>query len=471
MRVQSDAGAGHASFGPSSGHLPALPDVQELMQSLSIGPDDHGRFRRMVDSIRFRIHPYASAFEGSVSQSGAIAINSARRTSSGGGFGGPSAISTRRPSSMTSALSASFRRLGSDPTRIADVEGNRGVTRADMVHTLEGHTGALRTLAISPDGNTLYSGGEDKSIRMWSVGGGCYMLLHTVLDAHTGWIWSMMISPDGSLLYTGSGDKTIRIWAIGNASQPPRLAHTITGHEETVCSFAISKDGTRLYSGSDDKTIRVWDTSAGLSSPPAPLATLTGHQGYVSSLALSSDGNTLYSAGMEGDHTIRMWRVKGTSSAAAAPASPSGRASPAPSSPAGSSGFRQLCTLSAHTLGVYTITLSPSNRILYSGGEDKTIRIWAVDGHAGTGRLLRTVEGHNRWVRSVRLTPDGATLISGSADATMCLWSVDEGAGSAEQLQTLACHTDRVRCVRVSPDGHAMYSASADMTIRCWLLS
>ena len=37
--------------------------------------------------------------------------------------------------------------------------------QAEMVSVLEGHTGGVRTMSVSPDGSTLYSSGEDKSIR------------------------------------------------------------------------------------------------------------------------------------------------------------------------------------------------------------------------------------------------------------------------------------------------------------------
>lgn len=106
-------------------------------------------------------------------------------------------------------------------------------------------------------------------------------------------------------------------------------------------------------------------------------------------------------------------------------------------------------------------SLNNEGNLLYSGGEDKSIVVWAVDGAAGTGKLLNSLEGaHDKWVRSLRLTPDSRTLVSGSADTTIGLWEV-EPQGGAKLLQVLRWHTDRVRCVRVSPDGRCVCVLSA----------
>ena len=38
-------------------------------------------------------------------------------------------------------------------------------------------------------------------------------------------------------------------------------------------------------------------------------------------------------------------------------------------------------------------SLNNEGNLLYSGGEDKSIVVWAVDGAAGTGKLLNSLEG------------------------------------------------------------------------------
>ena len=57
--------------------------------------------------------------------------------------------------------------------------------------------------------------------------------------------------------------------------------------------------------------------------------------------------------------------------------------------------------------------------MIASGGDDKTIRLWNLEGH-----LLQTFEGHEDWVNSVVFSPDGSMIASGSDDKTIKLWTI-----------------------------------------------
>ncbi len=78
-----------------------------------------------------------------------------------------------------------------------------------LSHTLTGHTGLICTVAFSPDGQTLASGSEDQSIKLWSVSTGNLLGTSTV---HTGAIAALTYTPDGQTLISSSFDKTIKFW-------------------------------------------------------------------------------------------------------------------------------------------------------------------------------------------------------------------------------------------------------------------
>ncbi|MEM4723487.1 MAG: serine/threonine-protein kinase [Candidatus Hadarchaeum sp.] len=120
-------------------------------------------------------------------------------------------------------------------------------------------------------------------------------------------------------------------------------------------------------------------------------------------------------------------------------------------------------TLKGHIDWVRSVTFSPDGKILASGSDDKTIKLWRVS----DGSLIRTIEGHTDWVRSVTFSPDGQILASGSKDTTIKLWRVSDGS----LIRTIEGHTDWVRSVTFSPDGKILASGSDDKTIKLWRVS
>ncbi len=71
-------------------------------------------------------------------------------------------------------------------------------------------------MAISPDGQILASGSDDRTIKLWNLPTG--QLLQT-LKQHSGNVNSVSFTPDGNILISGSGDRTIKVWRLQRKSQ------------------------------------------------------------------------------------------------------------------------------------------------------------------------------------------------------------------------------------------------------------
>ncbi|MFB4315514.1 WD40 repeat domain-containing serine/threonine protein kinase [Actinomadura sp. 21ATH] len=77
------------------------------------------------------------------------------------------------------------------------------------VRTWRGHTEGLRALAFSPDGGTLASGGDDRTIRLWNVRTGAAI---ATLTAETEEVNALTFAPDGRALASATGGGTVRLW-------------------------------------------------------------------------------------------------------------------------------------------------------------------------------------------------------------------------------------------------------------------
>jgi len=80
-----------------------------------------------------------------------------------------------------------------------------------------------------------------------------------VLSGHTFSVLSVAYSPDGVFLVSGGFDDTIKLWDM----QTGGVVKTFYGHTDCVISVSVSADCTRIASGSRDYTIRLWNIQTG----------------------------------------------------------------------------------------------------------------------------------------------------------------------------------------------------------------
>jgi len=84
-------------------------------------------------------------------------------------------------------------------------------TKEELGQPLVGHSGLVKIIAFSPDGQTLASGGFDSNIILWDIA--TRQSIGQPLARHTGGVFSLAFRPDGSLA-SGSVDNTIILWDL-----------------------------------------------------------------------------------------------------------------------------------------------------------------------------------------------------------------------------------------------------------------
>lgn len=273
-----------------------------------------------------------------------------------------------------------------DGTRIVSASMDRTVRvwKADGTGTpviLRGHEELVYSAVFHPDGQRVISGAYDKTVRIWNADGSGNA---EVLRGHESFIFAVATSGDGKRIATASADKTVRVWTLD--SQDPPLV--LRGHEGPVFGVALSPDGMLIASASQDKTVRLWNADGS-----GHATVIRGHNGNANRVAFSRDSQSILSTSY--DKSVRVWKVKDeqrrriiTFSGAAVYGvafAPDGKSFAAVDF-AGSvgswdgAGSSQPRMFQGHHGFLLAIAWSPDNRRFATAGDDKTIRIWRVDG-------------------------------------------------------------------------------------------
>ena len=168
--------------------------------------------------------------------------------------------------------------------------------RGHLKHSASlGNSISIKTLAWSPDGKRIASGGDDKRVHVWDALTGSNIVVYY---AHTDIINALTWSPGGTHIASASDDKTVQVWDASTA----RKVFIYKGHSDSVTGVAWSPDGIRIASSSRDETVHLWHALTGRT-----LTTYTGHTDWVSTVAWSPDGKAIASGSW--DKTVQVWKI------------------------------------------------------------------------------------------------------------------------------------------------------------------
>lgn len=317
------------------------------------------------------------------------------------------------------------------------------------------HEGSVKSMAISPGGQEVTTGGTDHAARRWQLpacvpGGRPLRHSHTVI--------AVAYNADATAAVTQSKDRTVRLWRLDRAG----LRRLTMRHEDGITSVCLASDSRTLVSASDDRTVSIWDVERGdvaravirLASPAksvnvtsdgASLLTVLKTGGALiwgldgepptsrsvgapdtSRAALSRDGRTIGTAGA--DNQVRLWH---------------------------SDTLEQVAPSLAHESEVTALAFSADGTLVLTGTDHHTAHVWSVQAGQRVGPPLMHLAG----VQAIAVSSDCAFAATASG-SELRFWHVETGAPVGESLK----HGGTIVTLQFSPDGKRLICSS-----RCWL--
>lgn len=288
----------------------------------------------------------------------------------------------------------------------------------------------LRSIAFSPDGRQLATGGDLGIVHTWDAETGKAVASHV---GHKGPIAALAFASVSGLV-TGSADKSVGLWnlnpgwvlarTIGAKDNPALLINRVT-------AVAFSADGQLLATGGGEPSrsgeLKVWKVADG-----APLLSLPdAHTDEIFGVCFSPDGAFVASCGA--DKYIRKFSL---------------------------ATGKQVRTFEGHTGHVLGVAWRGDGRVLASAGADNSLRIWNAD----NGDRIVQVEDFGKQVGSVRFIGQSPRTLTCSGNGLVRIHNSDNG----QNLLNFAGATDFVYSADSTPDGRLVIAGGHDSVLRIW---
>jgi uncharacterized caspase-like protein/WD40 repeat protein len=312
-----------------------------------------------------------------------------------------------------------------------------------------GHTARITDLAFTPDGETIVSASDDKTIRVWDWQSGVTLRLLRGYtgDGSDGKVYAIAVSPDGRTVAAGGyfgpglGDKPpygdVRLFDLATG----RLNAVLKGAEYEIYDLAFSPDGERLAAGGADGFVYLWRRDEKVESGWTADRKLDADSWHIDKLAFAGGGTRLAAATT--DNGIRLWNLE------------SGEAVPLPDE-----------AEALRDTSVTALAVSQDGALFATGGKDGLVQIW----RAADGTLVRAMPQQDFYIGALSFALNGTRLVASCgyrcADKNRALiWNVETG----ETTLTYAGHDGIVVASAANGDGSLVATAGGTRhSIQVW---
>ncbi len=299
----------------------------------------------------------------------------------------------------------------------------------------DAHADKVTTVAWSPDGRQIASGGLDSTVHVWRAMDGQHLLTyrgHSRVFPPAA-VYAVRWSPDGSRVASSGTSATVQVWDPTNGQK----VAAYEGHSAALPSiFHIewSPDGSRIASTNMaapylDEAAHIWDAASGRRLSRIDLRRSMLKSSSAGDVSWPPDGQLI---AVSWEKKVRIYNsITG----------------------------KHVLTYEDHPDWIGEVTWSPDGRYIVSSSS-RRINIW----EPMTCKTLFTYIAHEGNVRDLAWSPDGTRIASAGEDRTVQIWEASTG----KRLLTYSGHIDYVTAVSWSPDGTCIASSSNDRTVHVW---
>ena len=294
----------------------------------------------------------------------------------------------------------------------------------------------ITTVAFSPDGQWLVTGGFGSTAQLWRFEAGAHRLTSVALEGHTESVDMVAVSSGDPHVATLDHDGVVRLWGPKQGDRDPQQV-LLKGAAKKLYVIALSGEGRWLAAGGPDGEALLWPLKNADRSASA--VRLSGHTQEILCVAFDSKGNWLATADRTG--LVQLWNL------AASPASPK------------SLGWV------AHSNGVYGLAFSPDSRQLAATDYGGSTRLWNLrEGDPADPVVLRS-EGS--LPVAVAFSADGRRLATSENGGMIHFWEASDSEGAAP-FQAVNTLTSSVFKLAFS-SGAGRWLGAMDFSGRVWL--